>query len=131
MFLTRLLAPSATRLFSTRTMTTIAPGVEFNTLAREWRFKWSTDNDKASLAAGQAALMKVLPAIKALEGVSEVQRVVCGGCLDFKVITSMPAEAFEKNGDALTELEEAFLKECAEIEGVSTIETQTYTLEKL
>ncbi|KAK3277795.1 hypothetical protein CYMTET_14223, partial [Cymbomonas tetramitiformis] len=27
----------------------IAKGVEFDTIAREWRFKWSGDSDKASL----------------------------------------------------------------------------------
>eukprot|EP00409_Alexandrium_fundyense_P004404 CAMPEP_0185900966 /NCGR_PEP_ID=MMETSP0196C-20130402/383_1 /TAXON_ID=2932 /ORGANISM="Alexandrium fundyense, Strain CCMP1719" /LENGTH=33 /DNA_ID= /DNA_START= /DNA_END= /DNA_ORIENTATION= len=27
--------------------TEIAPGVEFNCIAREWRCKWSEDNDMA------------------------------------------------------------------------------------
>lgn len=52
---------------------------------REWRMKWSADEDKASLVAAQAALEAVLPTIKALPGFQSVQRVVCGGCLDFKV----------------------------------------------
>lgn len=52
---------------------------------REWRMKWSTEEDKASLVAAQAALEAVLPTIKALPGFQSVQRVVCGGCLDFKV----------------------------------------------
>merc|ERR1719498_671136 len=30
-------------------MGAIAEGVEFDTIAREWRCKWSADNDKASL----------------------------------------------------------------------------------
>ena len=31
----------------------IADGVEFDTIAREWRLKWSADNDKKSLASAQ------------------------------------------------------------------------------
>lgn len=63
----------------------IAEGVDFDTVAREWRCKWSPDNDKASLVAAQKALEAVLPEIKKIDGVQNVERVVCGGCLDFKV----------------------------------------------
>jgi hypothetical protein len=71
---------------------TITQGVEFDTIAREWRMKWSADNDKKSLAAVQEELTKVTAALKAVDGVKSVQRVVCGGCLDFKVIVALPAE---------------------------------------
>ena len=54
---------------------------------REWRMKWSPDDDKKSLVEVQKALDAVLPVIKALAGFKDVQRVVCGGCLDFKVYT--------------------------------------------
>ena len=60
-------------------MAEIVKGVSFNTVAREWRFKWSTDNDKASLAKAQEVLDEVLPTLKALPGVKDVTRVVCGG----------------------------------------------------
>jgi hypothetical protein len=70
-------------------MTKITDGVEFDTIAREWRCKWSPDNDKLSLQELQAALMEVVPEIKKLDGV-KVQRIVCGGCLDFKVVISLP-----------------------------------------
>jgi hypothetical protein len=66
-------------------MITIAEGVEFDTIAREWRCKWSSDNDKASLVAAQKALNEVLPKLKIVDGVLKVDRIVCGGCLDFKV----------------------------------------------
>ena len=66
-------------------MGTITDGVEFDTIAREWRCKWSADNDKKSLAEAQKALMAVLSDIKAVDGFKKVDRVVCGGCLDFKV----------------------------------------------
>ena len=65
-------------------MPEIAKGDEFDTIAREWRCKWSTDNAKASLAAAQEAIQEVLGELKAMEGAT-VQRIVCGGCLDFKV----------------------------------------------
>ena len=61
-----------------RTMGTIAEGVEFDTIAREVRCKWSEDNDKASLAKAQAELNKILGDLKAIDGAKSVQRIVCG-----------------------------------------------------
>jgi hypothetical protein len=66
-------------------MATIAEGVDFDTVAREWRCKWSPDNDKQSLAEAQKALNEILAEVKAVDGFKKVDRVVCGGCLDFKV----------------------------------------------
>jgi hypothetical protein len=65
-------------------MGSFVKGVDFDTIAREWRFKWSKDNDKKSLAEAQKALNKILPSLKAI---GAVDRVVCGGNLDFKVST--------------------------------------------
>lgn len=47
--------------------------------------KWSADDEKASLQEAQKALESVLADVKKIDGVKDVQRVVCGGCLDFKV----------------------------------------------
>ena len=104
--------------------------LRFDNIAREWRCKWSADNDKACLFAtlvgqsscsthelsvyaalkasldeAQGALDSVLADVKSapssaccptswnlldpvgliqVDGVKSVQRVVCGGCLDFK-----------------------------------------------
>ena len=66
-------------------MATITDGVEFDTIAREWRCKWSADDDKKSLAEAQKALNDVLDNIKSIDGFQKVDRVVCGCCLDFKV----------------------------------------------
>jgi hypothetical protein len=66
-------------------MITIAEGVHFDTIAREWRCKWSPDGDKVSLVAAQKALEAVIDDVKKVPGVKKVDRVVCGGCLDFKV----------------------------------------------
>lgn len=105
----------------------IAEGVEFDTVAREWRCKWSADNDKASLVEAQKALESILPDIKGVDGVKGVERIVCGGCLDFKVITSLPADKFgdwEEKGFAP---EAAFLEKLEGIDGISVVETQTFT----
>lgn len=72
----------------TRTMASITPNVSYDTVAREWRMKWSADADKASLSAVQDALTALDGKIKAVKGLKKVQRVVCGGCLDFKVSRS-------------------------------------------
>lgn len=75
-----------------RKMATITTGVEFDTIAREWRLKWSADGDKKSLADVQQVLNKYTASLKKLDGVKSVQRVVCGGCLDYKVVVALPAE---------------------------------------
>lgn len=109
-------------------MVTITSGVEFDTIAREWRCKWSADNDKKSLQEAQKLLDSVLSDVKKVDGCKGVQRVVCGGCLDFKVITSLPADKFPAWEEKEFAPEVAFLKKLKEIEGISTVETQTYTL---
>lgn len=111
-----------------KTMQTITDGVEFDTIAREWRCKWSGDDDKKSLAEAQAALNEVLVEIKAVKGFLKVDRVVCGGCLDFKVITSLPAEDFGDWEGKKFAPEETFLKKLESIDGITAIETQTYTI---
>jgi hypothetical protein len=60
-------------------------GVEFDTIAREWRCKWTDENDKKSLQDAQIALVDVLTDLKATKGCKSVFRVVCGGNKDFKV----------------------------------------------
>ena len=68
-----------------QSMGTIADGVDFDVIAREWRCKWSEDNDKKSLKEAQEKLTKVLSDLKGIDGCKSVHRVVCGGNLDFKV----------------------------------------------
>ena len=109
-------------------MNKIADGVEFNVVAREWRCKWSKDNDSASLAAAQAVLNEYKDDLKKIAGVKNVQRVVCGGCLDFKVITSVALANFGDWEKAEFAPEKAFLEKLGKIDGVSSVETQTFTL---
>jgi hypothetical protein len=109
-------------------MVTITNGVEFDTIAREWRCKWSADSDKKSLQDAQKLLDETLPALKALDGVKDVQRIVCGGCLDFKVVTSLPIDKFKEWEGTEFAPESDFLTKLKAIEGVTEVETQTYTL---
>ena len=106
----------------------VTDGVEFDTIAREWRCKWSADDDKKSLQEAQKALEGVLEEVKKVDGVKGVQRVVCGGCLDFKVITSLTAEKFGAWEESKFAPEESFLEKIKAIDGISSVETQTYTL---
>mmetsp|Transcript_20261 Transcript_20261/g.28877 ORF Transcript_20261/g.28877 Transcript_20261/m.28877 type:complete len:113 (-) Transcript_20261:390-728(-) len=109
-------------------MFSIAEGVSFDTIAREWRCKWSPDGDKVSLVAAQSALESVIDEVKKVPGVKRVDRIVCGGCLDFKVVTSLSAEDFGKWEATNFEPEVAFLDMLKAIDGISLIETQTYTI---
>lgn len=109
-------------------MIKITDGVEFDVIAREWRMKWSADNDKKSLASVQQTLDVFLPQIKGVDGVKSVQRIVCGGCLDYKVIIALPADKWGQWEQNKFAPEEQFLAALKAINGVSTVETQTYTL---
>jgi len=80
-------------------------------VAREWRFKWSPENEKASLAAAQVVLDSFKAKVKAVPGVKSVQRVVCGGCQDFKVIVALDAAKFGAWGEAKFAPEAEFLGE--------------------
>eukprot|EP00931_Biecheleriopsis_adriatica_P026625 TRINITY_DN1617_c0_g1_i6.p2 TRINITY_DN1617_c0_g1~~TRINITY_DN1617_c0_g1_i6.p2 ORF type:complete len:336 (+),score=132.17 TRINITY_DN1617_c0_g1_i6:46-1008(+) len=112
-------------------MPEITKGVKFDNIAREWRCKWSEDSEKASLSAAQAALEEVLADLSSVEGVSSVQRVVCGGCHDFKVVTKLTAAAFAEWEKAGFAPEEEFLGKVKGIKGITAVETQTYTLEEV
>ena len=103
----------------------ITDNVIFDTIAREWRCKWSEDEDKKSLSEAQKVIEETLPKIKALDGLKSVQRVVCGDCKDLKLIIAFSADKFDKLAEA--DLEDAFL-EAWKAAGVTTIETQTVTL---
>eukprot|EP00527_Entomoneis_sp_CCMP2396_P005462 CAMPEP_0198140100 /NCGR_PEP_ID=MMETSP1443-20131203/3298_1 /TAXON_ID=186043 /ORGANISM="Entomoneis sp., Strain CCMP2396" /LENGTH=126 /DNA_ID=CAMNT_0043802425 /DNA_START=109 /DNA_END=489 /DNA_ORIENTATION=- len=111
-----------------KTMGTITEGVEFDTIAREWRCKWSPDSDKKSLAEAQKLLSSVVEEVKKVDGVKGVQRVVCGGCMDFKVITSVDSEKFGAWSDAKFAPEADFLEKLKAIDGIDVVETQTFTL---
>mmetsp|Transcript_4589 Transcript_4589/g.9686 ORF Transcript_4589/g.9686 Transcript_4589/m.9686 type:complete len:152 (-) Transcript_4589:280-735(-) len=108
-------------------MINIAEGVEYDTVSREWRCKWSNDDDMTSLVAAQEALNAVVDTVKAVDGVKSVERIVCGDCNDFKVVTTLPADKFGAWVDNDFFPEGEFLDMLGVIDGISTVETQTYT----
>ena len=109
-------------------MASITNNVSYDTVAREWRMKWSAESDKASLSACQDALLSFESKIKTVKGVKKVQRIVCGGCLDFKVIVALDAADFGAWAEAKFAPEEEFLAAVGKVAGVSSVETQTYTI---
>ncbi len=56
--------------------------------------KWSPENDKSSLQSAQQSLDLFKAQLKVIPGVKSVSRVVCGGCMDFKVVVAVDAENF-------------------------------------
>ncbi len=86
---------------------------------------------QASLAAAQKLLEEHLATVKAVDGVKSVQRVVCGGCLDFKVVTAVDADkygAWEAAGHAP---EAAFLEAAKAIPGVTAVSSLFRSLNQL
>ncbi|CAJ1914917.1 unnamed protein product [Cylindrotheca closterium] len=121
------IAPNGQRRTTNLSAIEICEGVEFDTISREWRCKWSPDDDKKSLVEAQKALESILPDVKSVDGVEGVQRVVCGGCLDFKVVTTLPADKFGEWEEKGFEPESKFIEKLKSIDGLSVVETQTYT----
>ena len=62
------------------------------------------------------------------KGLKSVQRIVCGGCLDYKVVVAVGASDFGSWEAKKFAPEEQFLNAVKAINGVSTVETQTYTI---
>ena len=71
---------------------------------------------------------EVADELKKIDGVKGVTRTVCGGCLDFKVATSLEADKFGAWEEAKFAPEETFLEKLKAIDGISVVETQTFTL---
>ena len=87
--------------------------------------------DSASLKACQELLGEYLPKLKALPK-AEITRQVCGGCLDFKVSIVQPLEEHGAWAEAdYNPLEEEFLGKLKAIDGVSLVETQEITFQKI
>ena len=63
-----------------------------------------------------------------MEGYEKCQRIVCGGMLDFKFIIQFAESSFP--GENVPG-EEPFLIAAEEIEGITGLETQSYTISEL
>ena len=83
--------------------------------------------DSESLEAIAKVVDELLPEIKAISDGITVNRLVCGGCLDFKLMMTVPLEDFGSWEEGGHEPESKFLEKIKAIEGVSQVETQTIT----
>ena len=102
--------------------------MSFNRVCREWRCKYDGDKSTSeSLEAISKALEEVLPEIKKVSSDITVNRLVCGGCLDFKLMMTVPLADFGPWEEAGFAPESDFLEKIKAIEGVSVVETQTIT----
>ena len=99
--------------------------MSFDRVCREWRCKYTGDkSDSKSLEAIAKVVDEYLPEIKKVSKDATVNRLVCGACLDFKLMTTVPLEDFgpwEEKGFAP---ESEFLEKIKAIDGVSQVETQ-------
>ncbi|VEU40580.1 unnamed protein product [Pseudo-nitzschia multistriata] len=102
--------------------------MSFNRVCREWRCKYEGDKaTSASLEAIAKVVDESLPEIKKASSEITVNRLVCGGCLDFKLMMTVPLEDFGPWEEAGFPPESDFLAKIKAIEGVSVVETQTIT----
>ena len=102
--------------------------MSFNRVCREWRCKYSGDKaDSTSLESIAKVVNEYLPEIKAVSKDVKVNRLVCGACLDFKLMTTVPLSDFGPWSEKEFAPEKEFLEKLKAIEGVSMVETQTIT----
>jgi hypothetical protein len=102
--------------------------MSFDRVCREWRCKYTGDkSDSKSLEAIAKVVDEYLPEIKKISDGVTVNRLVCGACLDFKLMTTVPLEAYGPWSEKGHPPEAEFLEKIKAIDGVSLVETQTIT----
>lgn len=75
---TRMIHSQLSALDSEEVEKEIAEGVTYDTIAREWRCKWSPDGDKVSLVSTQIALESILEELYEVPGCKRVSyRLKC------------------------------------------------------
>lgn len=125
--------PSAARTAATASsslnMVDLANGsMSFDRVCREWRCKYEGDKSTSeSLEAISKVVDEYLPEIKKVSKDAKVNRLVCGGCLDFKLMTTVPLDDFGPWEEKDFAPESDFLAKLKAIDGVSQVETQTIT----
>lgn len=112
-------------------MPQITDNVGYDIIAREWRLKWSDDEEKLSLTQVQEVVDSLKSDLGKIAGLESVQRVVCGCQKDYKLIIAVKQSQFEKWEKAQFAPEAIFVDAAKRIAGVSQVETQTYTLRTL
>lgn len=102
--------------------------MSFDRVCREWRCKYEGDKATSeSLEAISKIVDEYLPEIKKVSKDAKVNRLVCGGCLDFKLMTTVPLDDFGPWEEKGFSPEGEFLEKLKAIDGVSQVETQTIT----
>jgi hypothetical protein len=122
-------APSRPTTTTALQMVDMANGkMSFDRVCREWRCKYVGDkSDSKSLEAIAGVVDEYIGQIKSVSADITVNRLVCGACLDFKLMMTVPLSDFgpwEAKGFAP---ESEFLQKIAAIPGVTQVETQTIT----
>jgi hypothetical protein len=102
--------------------------MSFDRVCREWRCKYTGDKATSeSLQAIAGLVDEYLGTIKEASSQITVNRLVCGACLDFKLMMTVPLEDFGPWEAAGFAPEAEFLEKLKAIDGVSQVETQTIT----
>eukprot|EP00558_Chaetoceros_sp_UNC1202_P003905 CAMPEP_0197240108 /NCGR_PEP_ID=MMETSP1429-20130617/6464_1 /TAXON_ID=49237 /ORGANISM="Chaetoceros sp., Strain UNC1202" /LENGTH=146 /DNA_ID=CAMNT_0042699685 /DNA_START=15 /DNA_END=455 /DNA_ORIENTATION=- len=121
-------APATSTALNAESVPLANGSMSFNRVCREWRCKYTGDkSDSESLEAVAKAVEEVLPAIKGVSEDITVNRLVCGGCLDFKLMMTVPLADFGPWEEKGFEPEGDFLEKIKAIEGITQVETQTIT----
>jgi hypothetical protein len=69
--------------------------MSFDHVCREWRCKYSGDKSTSdSLEEISKVVDEYLPELKKVSKDVQVNRLVCGACLDFKLMTTVPLKDF-------------------------------------
>mmetsp|Transcript_28746 Transcript_28746/g.52380 ORF Transcript_28746/g.52380 Transcript_28746/m.52380 type:complete len:163 (+) Transcript_28746:60-548(+) len=126
----------------------LAPNVEYDVMAREWRCTWSSADAMDSLKECQQVLDKHADKLGLIAGCwtrsanrstdlfsgkmdphrQGIQRIVSADTREFKIITKLPIEQFKAWEDKGFEPEAQFLADLRSIPGVANIDTETYTI---
>jgi len=119
-----------------KTMATTPPTppttVGFDHVAREWRMKYSEGGLKGGAVTLDTLLKDTyLSCLEKVPGFVSCDRVVCGGCNDFKVVIKVKKEMFGDWEKLKFAPESEFLEAAKLVGGVSQLETQTYTFDSL
>merc|ERR1711879_122173 len=85
--------------------------IQFNHIMKEWRMKYAENGLKGgAVKVDKLFKDEFLGKVKALDGCVSVQRAVCGGCNDFKIMIKMTKDGWGKWQADNFAPEEDFLK---------------------
>ncbi len=98
-----------------------APGVHYDTVAREWRCRV---DERATLGAVQARWEPFAARVAAVPGLVKAERLCCGTCNDFRILVSVRAEAYAQWRAREHEPEAEFLAAMRNCPGVREVHSQ-------